>query len=74
MAEYAVIFDMDGVLVDSEEFICRAARAMFREHGVEAAPADFLPIVGAGETRYLGGVAEKHGFPTNIERDKARTY
>lgn len=69
-----VIFDMDGVLVDSEEWICRAAIRMFQEHGVEAKPEDFIPFVGAGENRYLGGVAEKHGFPMDIDRDKARTY
>lgn len=70
----AVIFDMDGVLVDSEEYICRAAIGMFREHGVDAQPEDFVPFVGAGENRYLGGVAEKYEFELNLERDKARTY
>jgi HAD superfamily hydrolase (TIGR01509 family) len=69
-----VIFDMDGVLVDSEEFICEAAMRMFAEHDVPARPEDFLPFVGAGENRYLGGVAEKHGFSIDIARDKARTY
>jgi HAD superfamily hydrolase (TIGR01509 family) len=69
-----VIFDMDGVLVDSEEWICRAGIAMFAEHGVKAQPEDFVPFVGAGENRYLGGVAEKHGFAIDIERDKARCY
>jgi HAD superfamily hydrolase (TIGR01509 family) len=69
-----VIFDMDGVLVDSEELICRAAIAMFAEHGVKAKAADFLPFVGTGENRYLGGVAEQHGCRLDIERDKARTY
>ena len=52
----AVIFDMDGVLVDSEAFICQAAIAMFGELGVQAQESDFLPFVGMGENRYLGGV------------------
>jgi HAD superfamily hydrolase (TIGR01509 family) len=69
-----VIFDMDGVLVDSEKLICEAAIRMFAEHGVEARPEDFLPFVGAGENRYIGGPAEKYGFEIDIERDKARTY
>jgi HAD superfamily hydrolase (TIGR01509 family) len=30
--------------------------------------------VGAGENRYIGGVAEKYHFPIDIERDKKRTY
>lgn len=70
----AVIFDMDGVLVDSERFICEAAIRMFAEHGIAVQPADFLPFVGAGENRYLGGVAEQYGFPMDLERDKTRTY
>ena len=30
----AVLFDMDGVLVDSEKFICKAAILMFKEKGL----------------------------------------
>ena len=29
-----VIFDMDGVLLDSEIFICKAAMMMFAEHSL----------------------------------------
>ena len=53
----AVIFDMDGVLTDSEPLINVAAIAMFRERGLQARPEDFLPFVGTGEDRYIGGVA-----------------
>lgn len=71
----AYIFDMDGVLCDSEPFIAAAAIRMFKEtHGVDVAEADFLPFVGAGEDRYLGGVAQKYGIDLNLERDKADTY
>jgi len=69
-----VLFDMDGVLVDSEEYINQAAITMFKEKGLVVKPEDFLPFVGAGEDRYLGGVAEKYNFPIDIEKDKARTY
>jgi HAD superfamily hydrolase (TIGR01509 family) len=69
-----VIFDMDGVLVDSEPFICRASTLMFAEHGLTVEPDDFLPFVGAGEDRYIGGVAEKYGLVLDPARDKARTY
>jgi beta-phosphoglucomutase len=70
----AVLFDMDGVLLDSEDFICRAGVEMFREKGYEVDPADFHEFTGMGENRYLGGVAEKNCIPFNLERDKARTY
>jgi HAD superfamily hydrolase (TIGR01509 family) len=70
----AVIFDMDGVLVDSEPLINAAAIAMFKEKGLEVQPDDFLPFVGAGEDRYIGGVAEQYSFPLDLPAAKHRTY
>jgi HAD superfamily hydrolase (TIGR01509 family) len=70
----AVIFDMDGVLTDSEPLINAAAVAMFRERGLVVEPEDFRPFVGTGENRYIGGVAEKYGFPLEIAAAKKRTY
>jgi len=70
----AVIFDMDGVLTDSEPLINAAAVAMFRERGLAVQPEDFRPFVGTGENRYIGGVAEKYGFPLETVAAKKRTY
>ena len=70
----AVIFDMDGVLVDSEPLINAAAIAMFRENGLVVQPMDFLPFIGAGEDRYIGGVADKYRFRVNLPAAKQRTY
>ncbi len=69
-----VIFDMDGVLVESESFIAEAAVRMFAEHGVSVRPADFRPFIGMGEDRFLGGVAEARGVVLHMPRDKVRTY
>ena len=69
-----VIFDMDGVLLDSEPFIIKAAMQMFAEQGLRVQPEDFHPFTGAGEDRFLGGVAEKYNFDFDVERDKKRTY
>ena len=67
---------MDGVLTDSEWFIAEAGRLMFlQNHNVEVSHEDFLPFVGHGENRFLGGVAEKYKIQAfEIERDKAATY
>jgi HAD superfamily hydrolase (TIGR01509 family) len=65
---------MDGVLVDTERQVCMAAIRMFEEMGIPAQPDDFLPFVGTGENRYLGGVAEKYGVSLDIDRAKERTY
>ena len=76
MRYQAVIFDMDGVLTDSEWFIAEAGRIMFQEnHGVAVSHDDFKPFVGFGENRFLGGVAARYGVAAfDLERDKARTY
>lgn len=70
----AVVFDMDGVLTDSEPLINDAAVEMFREQGLTVRPDDFHPFVGTGENRYLGGVAERYGFPIDLAAAKRRTY
>ncbi len=69
-----VLFDMDGVLVDSEAFICKAAIIMFAEKGVIVKEDDFQPFVGMGENRYIGGVAEKYNLKLDLVEAKARTY
>lgn len=71
----AVIFDMDGVLVDSEPLINRAAVAMFHERGdMQVRPEDFTPFVGGGEDRYIAGVAAAHDITLDVAAAKARTY
>lgn len=71
----AVIFDMDGVLCDSESFMAEAGCRMFQEvHGVRVEPRAFAPFAGMGEDRYLGGVAALHGVTLSMPADKARAY
>lgn len=71
----AVVFDMDGVLCDSEPFICEAACRMFSDrYGVRARHEDFKPFTGMGENRFIGGVAEKYGVTLSMPADKVDTY
>jgi HAD superfamily hydrolase (TIGR01509 family) len=65
---------MDGVLVDSEPFIQEAATRMFAELGVSVRHEDFGPFVGAGEARFVTGVAAKYGVQVDVEHGKARMY
>jgi HAD superfamily hydrolase (TIGR01509 family) len=69
----AVIFDMDGVLADSEPLINRAAIDGLREYGIDAQPEDFRPFVGMGEDHYIRGVARKHGLKY-VPEIKMRVY
>jgi HAD superfamily hydrolase (TIGR01509 family) len=71
----AVIFDMDGVLCDSEPFIAAAAGEMLRRrYGIVVTRSDFLPFVGAGEDRFISGAAERHGVTVDLAIDKPLTY
>ena len=66
---------MDGVLCDSEPFIAAAAIRMLSEtYGIRAIREDFVPFIGTGEDRFIGGVAEKYGKQITLPRDKDRTY
>ena len=69
----AVIFDMDGVLTDSELLINRAAIDGLREYGIDADAEDFRPFVGMGEDHYIRGVAQKYGLKY-VPEIKARVY
>ena len=70
-----VIFDMDGVLCDSEAWIAEAARLLFLErYGVAVDVSEFTPFVGTGEQRYLNGVAALHGLALQMPADKDFVY
>jgi HAD superfamily hydrolase (TIGR01509 family) len=48
---------------------------MFKQvHNTHVECEDFVPFVGAGEDRYIGGVAEQYGVKLVMPRDKERTY
>ena len=71
----ALIFDMDGVLCDSEPFIAGAAAEMLRRrYGVTVTREDFLPFVGTGEDRFSTGAAAHHGVTVDLSIDKPLTY
>ena len=74
----AVIFDMDGVLTDSEPLINAAAIAMFQEKGLAVEPADFLPFceaVGCGaESDCAGLEACSKIAPTIIKKKKGAVF
>lgn len=72
----AVLFDMDGVLVDSEGYMLQAAKSALAKWGIQAKDEDFTEFVGAGEDKYVGGVAEKHGhtYITAMKDEAYRIY
>ncbi|XP_076913593.1 protein SUPPRESSOR OF QUENCHING 1, chloroplastic-like [Bidens hawaiensis] len=71
----AVLFDMDGVLCNSEEASRLAGVDVFAEMGVQVTVEDFVPFMGTGEANFLGGVAKVKGVADfNPEAAKKRFF
>jgi beta-phosphoglucomutase len=77
MSLQAYIFDMDGVLCDSEALLATAAiEVMQKQYGVTMQVGDFAPHIGGGPERYLRGSTAAYGvtieFPGDIDRVYSR--
>ncbi|KAL4421480.1 hypothetical protein ABPG75_010771 [Micractinium tetrahymenae] len=71
----AVLFDMDGVLCNSEEVSRLAAcEVMVELYGLTVHPDEFVPFTGTGEANFLGGVARKYNAPFELESCKAKFF
>jgi len=72
----AVLFDMDGVLCDSEELSRDAAVRLFADHyGTAVKASDFSAFTGTGEAAFLTGVAHLYGVPAwDAEVAKAQFF
>ena len=57
----AILFDMDGVLIESEWLMRASAIQALADYGIQAQHEDFVEFTGMGEDRFVGGVAEKYG-------------
>lgn len=68
-----IIFDMDGVLVDSEPAITKAAISSLAEWGVNAEYGEFKQYTGMGDDIFVGRTAENHGVPYDTAM-KMRAY
>jgi HAD superfamily hydrolase (TIGR01509 family) len=69
-----VLFDMDGVLLDSEELTAQAATQFFREKGYIVKEEDFYPFCGTGEKGFFGGVAKLYDIPYDNDIDAEKIY
>ena len=69
-----IIFDMDGVLINSEPVTMRAASKALAEIGIAADKSDFEPYIGAGEDKFIFGLCRKLGKDSLAEGALARLY
>ena len=58
----AILFDMDGVLIESEFLMRHSAIQALADYSITAKHEDFLEFTGMGEDKFIGGVAEKYGL------------
>eukprot|EP01023_Acetabularia_acetabulum_P019013 TRINITY_DN1961_c0_g3_i1.p1 TRINITY_DN1961_c0_g3~~TRINITY_DN1961_c0_g3_i1.p1 ORF type:complete len:290 (+),score=58.66 TRINITY_DN1961_c0_g3_i1:30-872(+) len=71
----AVLFDMDGVLCNSEEPSRMAAVKLFKElYNMDVEQEEFLPFAGTGEVNFLGEVAKLYNLPFQGEPEKQRFF
>lgn len=68
-----VIFDMDGVLIDSEPAMYKASVRGLADFGISAKEDDFKPYNGTGEQSFFGNVVRQYGG-TYTEEMKERIY
>ena len=70
-----IIFDMDGVLVDSEDAMAQMTVRALEEWGIHSSPDDFTRFRGMGDRAYVGGVSEMYGVPYEMyEKYSIRRY
>ena len=69
----AILFDMDGVLIESEFLMRHSAIQALAEYGITAKHEDFREFTGMGEDMFVGGVAQKYGHTYTFDM-KERAY
>ena len=71
----AILFDMDGVLIESEFLMRASAIHALAQYGIPAKHEDFREFTGMGEDKFVGGVAEKYGHTYTFDmKEKAYDY
>lgn len=71
----AILFDMDGVLIESEYLMRHASIQALAEWGIQAKHEDFREFTGMGEDMFVGGVAQKYGHTYTYDmKDRAYDY
>lgn len=69
-----IIFDMDGVLINSEPVTVKAAINALAEAGISACDQDLKPYLGAGEDKFITELCKKHKKENKINGAMDRMY
>lgn len=64
---HAIIFDMDGVIIDSEHIHHELERQMFARLGIEVSRAEHQSFTGQTVWTMWGALKERHNLPYSVE-------
>jgi HAD superfamily hydrolase (TIGR01509 family) len=64
----AIVFDLDGVLVDSEPIHFRAANRVLARYGSSISEAEYRAFIGLGETATWAAWRERSRIPESVEQ------
>jgi HAD superfamily hydrolase (TIGR01509 family) len=67
MTYEAIIFDLDGVLVDSEGIGFETLRALLRTYGVEYRTEDNEPFIGINDRDHFTALRAQHGLRASVD-------
>lgn len=72
----AVIFDMDGVIIDSEPLYMEADRMVMRDYGKTISDVELFDYIGVPNPVIWKKVREKHGLDASVQElmDKQSYY
>ena len=74
----AIVFDMDGVLIDSEELHAHAKRIAFAQAGIALTPADLRAYVGRSDAVMIDEIGTRYRLTSDqmsmILDEKTRIY
>ena len=63
----AIVFDLDGVLVDSEGIGFETLRALLHEYGVSYRSEDNAPFVGINDRDHFAALKARHALPASVD-------
>lgn len=70
----AVLFDIDGVLIDSEPVIARESVAVFKTFGLDVDVSMYGPYLGAGDKAFIDGIAKYYNHPLDFKKTNSAMY
>lgn len=70
----AILFDFDGVLVDSERVISKISLEVFNDLGIYPKEEDFLPFIGGGDKIFVESIAKLYNKEVDFESTIKRIH